>query len=1328
MRLRQSIEGDIIITLESIDSGMCFLDENGNYISYGLSLIHNDVEYPVQSINGYANGYLAFVLPSGLYLRGGDEIRVISKCDTQETVVQSVLSIDFTATDIPSTITTCSGRPSVSVSFKDIIRLFLNQGTGGYFTLNLNGNGLGVDDFSNQPDYTGIVTSPAGVFTPDAVENVVMFSNDLYPINNTLQIVPTSDSSYFTIRLGFLEIIFDNGTLTVNNYASGIFNQTIGDYSGGQTITISSSKFSYVIDDGLEELYSATKTIRLIGGDNSGSASPTLIGIGDSSVWNFSRTYEGKQTLVAEIGDNMRVGFEMNVVSCIVDPTDHTYTANKGDVNRPINPLTVTGDDICGIGGFQFASIPSCLTLKVNGVIANTGVIFGWDNRDKITYDVSSSCATGSLVVEYGVITSTQGCYSPDNGTITITTSNCPEQWVRTGNFRCFNCDYQVEEIDINVSCSGSEGTRWVNSSEGTCDTEIWEDTGISKCEDCVNLKEQRQTNPCVSIPNRWVSGGNVCNYEPDWVEGADTFCVDCQEMMYAEDMNPCSPTFGKVQVKPNPNGNNCNTIQDWTPTGKTKCIDFKEYYEVIDNNRCSPTFGKNDWKEDLVRNRCKEECDDALFVEAICEDQCHDNEQLARVVGFNVPCNISFNVTILTSDKYILSVSGNNAPLEYSNDGFSWTIIPVFDIRDRGVDVKVYARVKDNPSCLIETKVSIPEQPIVDDPFVPVFPPVYRCVGGFEEMKSLNSVGMEQWTKTGNVCDVCQPNFQDVVPTVTRCRNGFVEKRQFDGCESYRYVPTNQLCQEEGCIPNWVDKVGEPPICMSGVKHKYVVDGCGNEKLVNTGELCSDCISPTFTLQKIDPTCNKDVIGQSLLDGVVSIKSIANADRYQYLTGMAGKSDFSYGLATPIANGQTLISLPVYGFNIGESTKIFTVALFNGDNDCIAVKSIAVSNPCNTKTCIDPSFVNSVAVKATCSPSGAINNDASIGITGITNATKYGISTGASYYGVDCVGATSISNGQLSITNLSGANYVTQYTLRLFNGCDCWKDFVINIPAATCQPIETCNTYIVKSGLNPIQVRVIECSNEEVVHELEPYRTIEVCSVSANKITLIGAGGTVELKGTGCESCREGGIDISYALECPLTSPSEEMALSLSGTTFDGSQVRITIVIYDTVKYTAVHNSGEVHRYVIPEPDQGADELFIRVERNDNSLCFLEETLLLNTMCLCDANPSGTVTYNCTPNGLVPVTITPSIFGGVQARIVVKDASNTEVLNTLSTNGVSVTVNLERGAPYTVRVEHEADDECGQTQNFTAYCASDCLGLSVLNISNLNCNNQWQV
>ncbi|MBE2209375.1 MAG: hypothetical protein IAE84_17440, partial [Saprospiraceae bacterium] len=80
----------------------------------------------------------------------------------------------------------------------------------------------------------------------------------------------------------------------------------------------------------------------------------------------------------------------------------------------------------------------------------------------------------------------------------------------------------------------------------------------------------------------------------------------------------------------------------------------------------------------------------------------------------------------------------------------------------------------------------------------------------------------------------------------------------------------------------------------------------------------------------------------------------------------------------------------------------------------------------------------------------GTPNNNATITVTGIANADRIGISTGATYSGTPAYAAATNIVGAMH--TFTGLMHNTQYTIRLFNGADnCFTDVTITTAGIAC-------------------------------------------------------------------------------------------------------------------------------------------------------------------------------------------------------------------------------------------------------------------------------------
>lgn len=98
---------------------------------------------------------------------------------------------------------------------------------------------------------------------------------------------------------------------------------------------------------------------------------------------------------------------------------------------------------------------------------------------------------------------------------------------------------------------------------------------------------------------------------------------------------------------------------------------------------------------------------------------------------------------------------------------------------------------------------------------------------------------------------------------------------------------------------------------------------------------------------------------------------------------------------------------------------------------------------------CVNPTHNPPTSIAGSCT-GGTPNIDATITVTGIANADRIGISTGATYSGTPAYAAATPVAGAMHIFN--GLMHNTQYTIRLFNGADnCFTDVTITTASIAC-------------------------------------------------------------------------------------------------------------------------------------------------------------------------------------------------------------------------------------------------------------------------------------
>jgi hypothetical protein len=148
--------------------------------------------------------------------------------------------------------------------------------------------------------------------------------------------------------------------------------------------------------------------------------------------------------------------------------------------------------------------------------------------------------------------------------------------------------------------------TSPANASPST--TQTWVDTEVTRCESCVNQKEQVQTNVCATGYNttRWVAGGSACSTAADWtlLFGSYT-CSGCNKYYDEIDLNTCSATYNQIRISSvlsESNSTYCggccgqSTTQVWTATGEGRCLDCVSQIEQQQTRLCGIDYESYRW------------------------------------------------------------------------------------------------------------------------------------------------------------------------------------------------------------------------------------------------------------------------------------------------------------------------------------------------------------------------------------------------------------------------------------------------------------------------------------------------------------------------------------------------------------------------------------------------------------------------------------------------------------------------------------------------------------------------------------------------------------
>lgn len=250
-------------------------------------------------------------------------------------------------------------------------------------------------------------------------------------------------------------------------------------------------------------------------------------------------------------------------------------------------------------------SAPPGLTSSCAGGTSTTAT---WTSQG---YTTCVSCTDYTVFKDTNVYSSTYNKYKVNEvvGTVDAPANvacNTTANWVDTGATRCNNCVNEKEQTQTNPCATGT--TRWVAGGSACNTTQVWTDTGATRCNNCVNEKEQKQTNSCASEYDtlRWVAGGSACSTAATWVVAFGQYvCEGCNQYFVEIDNNPCSSTYnntrrGALRFTNTTNCGGCcgqSTAPIWSnmdPAVHFYCQGTTKYYKQIDTNPCSPTYNTN--------------------------------------------------------------------------------------------------------------------------------------------------------------------------------------------------------------------------------------------------------------------------------------------------------------------------------------------------------------------------------------------------------------------------------------------------------------------------------------------------------------------------------------------------------------------------------------------------------------------------------------------------------------------------------------------------------------------------------------------------------------
>ncbi|MGG7664076.1 hypothetical protein [Dyadobacter sp. BHUBP1] len=479
--------------------------------------------------------------------------------------------------------------------------------------------------------------------------------------------------------------------------------------------------------------------------------------------------------------------------------------------------------------------------------------------------------------------------------------------------------------------------------------------------------------------------------------------------------------------------------------------------------------------------------------------------------------CKLAFGQAIVSQKTVTIVAQHGNGSLEYSIDGVLFQDSPTFLNQPCG-NHKYFVREKSNSACIAAGYAfiacdCIPEWKNTEEP------PLTQCINGKVHSYQTDGCGNFDYKLTNDNCPPpCVPVWVDVAPQETQCVGGKIQVKIQDGCGSFGWRLTKADCNV--CVAPQVPQAtisqasclngspaGDAGIHFAGVsaadRYGYSqgaiysgaayaqaqampvggnlditgLAGSGQDntfvfRFFNGGDGCftdreavipalncpPQCVTPTFDLDKEDPTCNG---GPSNNDGKLLLQNVTGGVKYQPCQDTTFTCAADFANAPVIAGPGPVTVYDQIGFFADQPYKDFAVRVY-ATEFCFETKTLRFYNPCGPEPCLLPAYQDKTASSATCTSGGMLNNDAWIKITGIANATKYGYSVGVAYSGPDFNAAEPLIASELTISNLDGSGNDTSYMIRLFNlAGDCFLDVAITVIGGDCQTPNCCDMII---------------------------------------------------------------------------------------------------------------------------------------------------------------------------------------------------------------------------------------------------------------------------
>lgn len=590
-KLRQFFEGDKRLTVSSVaGTSVCWVDGGGAYVPNSIAIKVDGVETLLASVVSLSFGFLTVNMPTGKYIGPTTTIQVYAKCVTDVNLDTGVLTskpVNFQVYNGP--ITACSNQITLTSDIDEYVRLYFTDGAATYSNIKINGTNALLSDFSYQSGDNGNIVASGGNFSRPSTfgAEASMVSNLLYP-NVVTTDVTINGIGYHTVRLGYIELIFDGTTAYYNNYLVASENQiTLGTYNIGDVFQIIANNNNYIAKKNGVVLFTKNKDISYT--VTGGTVTPTSSQVGIAIAWNLPTTV-GNYDLIANIGDSLTFKKTIQVHSC-ANAVNDSYT---GALNTNYSGNVTTNDTICTGENTYIEIVPSTtvggtVVLNQDGTFVFTPTT-GFNGAASFQYRLRCGASFGASEIINNA-TTTINYFDPCLGV----TAN----WIANGNVRCNNCVEQREEVDQNSACTGNNTSRWVtNVGGGACNRQqTIVATGVTSCVSCQSNKEVQDLNPCspdyLSKNFIYDPTGTACDVIPVWVATGSFSCVDCTEKREERDTKTCSPTYNQTRIVNNPGGTSCTNVPTWVDINEFVCQNCVEYKKQQDTNSCSPTYNQ---------------------------------------------------------------------------------------------------------------------------------------------------------------------------------------------------------------------------------------------------------------------------------------------------------------------------------------------------------------------------------------------------------------------------------------------------------------------------------------------------------------------------------------------------------------------------------------------------------------------------------------------------------------------------------------------------------------------------------------------------------------